>query len=371
MNILFISTQLYPCKIGGVEIFNYYLINALARNHDIWVITSCNTSFNQKNINVIKINPKKFISQKLSVIYEHSKNILEIKDKIGIVHIPYMSRSWPYGCYLPILKKICDLPYILSLHGGAMLPWKPKFVHKLLFQNADAIIAVSETMKREYEKRSGREIKVIPPLIPFKKSGVSKSKLREKFGFKKDDKIILSLGSINKIKGSDILLNAFMLLGEDYIKNRQIRLLYVGDGVMKNNLKEEVNYNSFESYVKFLGNVSHEKVPEMFKLADIFVIPSMFEATPISLLEAMFNGLPIIGTNTEGITNLISANVNGLLFEKNNYKSLMNKIKKLISENDLMMKVGRKAEEYFKKSFNFENVVSDHIKLYEQVARKR
>lgn len=370
MNILFICTQLFPCTIGGVEIFNYYLIKALGKYHDIWVITSCDTNFNQKNVHVIKINPKKLGSQKLSIFYEHSRNILTVRDKIDLIHVPYMSRSWRYGCYLPIIKKLCNLPYLVSIHGGGMHPWKPKIPHKLLFQHADAIVAVSETIKNEYEKRSGRNIKVIPPLIPFKKSKISKTKLREKYGFRKDDTIILSLGSIKKIKGSDILINGFFLLGKDYIEKNQIRLLYVGDGIMKKELKEKIKNRGFEKYAKFFGNIPYEKVPEMYRITDIFVIPSLFESFGISYLEAIFNGLPVIGSDTYVINKFIIDNKNGLLFEKNNYKDLANKIKELINKKELAKNLGEKAKKYYKKSYIFENVVKDHIKLYERIIKR-
>jgi len=370
MNVLFISTSLYPCKVGGVELFNYHLIKALAVNHNLWIITSCSINFNQKNINLVKINPKKIGSRKLSIIFEHSKNILKLRDKVEIIHVPYTSRSWLYACYIPLIKKLYGLRYILSLHGGAMLPWRPKFLHKFLFQHAGAIIAVSDTMKREYEQRSGKEITVIPPVIPFKKSAKTKIELKKKYGFYENEKIILSLGSIKKIKGSDIILNAFFLLGKNYIERHSVKIIFVGDGIMRRNLEDNVKKCGFEKYINFLGSIKHEEVPDIYKLADIYIIASLYEGTPLSLLEAMFNGLPIIGSDVRGINNIILDGENGLLFEKNNSLSLMTKIKKLLDNIKLMMDLGMKTEKYFKDNFNFEDTLNGHLKLYEQVARR-
>lgn len=371
MRILFISTHLYPCKLGGVELFHYHLIHALGKHHRIWVITACETDFSQENIHVMKINPKKLGSQKLSLIYEHTRNIIKVRKKIDVVHVPYMSRSWLYGCYLPVLKRLLRIKYVLSLHGGAMLPWRPRLPHKILFQNAAAIVAVSKALKEEYEKRSGREIEVIPPLLPFRKSAKKKSQLKEKYGFKEEEKVILCLESIKKIKGSDILLDAFLHFGEKFIERNKLRLLYVGDGVMRRELEAKVRKAQFEKHVKFFGNVVHEKIPEIFRLADVFVIPSLFEGTSISLLEAMFNGLPIIGSHIEGIANLISDEETGLLFEKNNSQSLSAKIKKLFDDDALMSELGRRAREYYQESFVFENTVKEQLKIYEQALEKR
>jgi glycosyltransferase involved in cell wall biosynthesis len=225
-------------------------------------------------------------------------------------------------------------------------------------------------MRKEYEKRSGRKIEVIPPLIPFRKWTVSKSKTKEKYGFEKDQTIILSLGSLRKVKGSDILLNAFFLLEKEYIEKNKIRLIYVGDGILRKDLEERVQREGFGEHVKFFGNISYDKVPEIFELADIYVIASLFEGTPLSLLEAMFNGLPIIGASADGIANLISDNENGLIFEKNNEKSLMEKIKKLLEERELATQLGKRAQEKFEEYFRYEKVVEDHVQIYERIARK-
>lgn len=370
MNILFISTQLYPCDIGGVELFNYYLIDALGSIHNLWVMTACEAGFAKNNINVIKINTKKLKSRRLSIIYEHLKNIVKLRDKAALIYIPYMSNSWLYGCYLPFLKKVFNLPYVMGIHAGGMHPWKPKFPHKLLFRNADGLYAVSNTLKNEYEKRSGREIKVIPPIMPFKRTELTKSSLKTRYGYSEEDKIILSLGSIKKIKGNDILLNAFLDLGEEYIQERRLKLLFVGDGILRKELEKKSAQNGFSEFVNFYGKVPHNKVPEFFKLADIYVIPSLIEATPISLLEAMFNSLAIIGSDIPGITNLISTKKNGIIFKKGNYKDLKDKIEILVENAELRVDLAKNAKESYKESFNFENVVTEHLNLFQQIVEK-
>ena len=98
---------------------------------------------------------------------------------------------------------------------------------------------------------------------------ISKNELRNRYGFKNTDIIILSLGSIKKIKGSDILLNSFLKLGKEYIINNNLKLLYIGDGPMKTFLEKIVEKNDFNEYVKFYGNISYEKVSEIYKLAHI------------------------------------------------------------------------------------------------------
>ena len=56
MNIAIISQQIYPCNIGGLEIFNYYFIKELAsQGHAIWVFTCCDYDWNNEDIHRVKL----------------------------------------------------------------------------------------------------------------------------------------------------------------------------------------------------------------------------------------------------------------------------------------------------------------------------
>ncbi|ADU20952.1 MULTISPECIES: glycosyltransferase family 4 protein [Ruminococcus] len=58
--------------------------------------------------------------------------------------------------------------------------------------------------------------------------------------------------------------------------------------------------------VKFVGNLSADKMPEYYDSLDIYVQPSKQEGLPRAVIEAMSRGCPVIGTNIAGIPELIS-----------------------------------------------------------------
>ena len=57
--------------------------------------------------------------------------------------------------------------------------------------------------------------------------------------------------------------------------------------------------------VKFVGNLSADKMPEYYDSLDIYVQPSKQEGLPRAVIEAMSRGCPVIGTNIAGIPELI------------------------------------------------------------------
>lgn len=361
MNIAVISPQIYPCATGGFEIFNYYLIKEFARRgHKIWVFTCCDYNWNNDNIHIVKLR-RRFPMIFISIFF----NLIKLKNEVDIFHVPYTSNS---TLAYPILfaHKLCGIKYVIIIHGGGMHEWKIKIIHELLFKYGSDIIAVSEIIKKEYENRSGRKIEIVPPLVPFVESEIPKDKLKQKYEFTKKGTVILSLGTIKRIKGSEILLDAFINLGKEYVKINNLKLLYVGTGVLRKVLQEQTNKKGFNQYVKFLGVIPHEQVNEIYRLADIFVIPSFFEGTPVALLEAMFNGLPIIGSNVNGINTLIKHKKNGLLFEKGNINLLTNNIKQLIEKKNLANKLGEAAKLDYSHRYTFNKMTSDHIKIYKR-----
>jgi glycosyltransferase involved in cell wall biosynthesis len=366
MNILIISPRIYPCITGGVEIFNHYLTKELAkRGHNVRVLTTCVFNWNNRNIFPIKLNEKFLINPTLSTEFHLFFELIKLRTQIDIIYVPYTSNSL-LAYPLLFVKKFFDIHYVVAIHGGGMYPWKLEVFHKLFFKNADAIIAVSEIIKKEYERRSGRKIKVVPPLVPFSESNVLKAKLRKRYGFNNDIKILLSVGSIKKIKGSDILLFAFLALGKKFIEKNNIKLLYVGDGPLKLTLIENVKKRGFGEYVSFFGTIRYEEIPHIYKLADIYVISSLFEGTPVALLEAMFNGLPIIGTDVNGINNLIRHGKNGLLFDKKNINDLTEKIKELVENEGLCSELGIAAKRDYLKKYQFMDVVSEYIEVFRE-----
>ena len=370
MNILFISYGLFPCKIGGVEIFNYYLIDALNnRKHNTYLITSCEKETGLKT-KIYIIKKIKYIPSKIIVPIVSFFIILKLRNKIDLIHAPYTGNSWIYGFFLPLTKKLFKIPYVLMIHGGGMHEWGLKAIRKILFKHSDVLIGVSENIKNEYEKRSRKKVVLLPNLIPQKPIIKTKQQLKNKYKLN-NKTVFLYLGSIKKIKGTDTLIEAFIQLGIKYIKRNNLRLIIIGSGPLKITLSEKINSYGFEKHIKFVGFVNENIKYEYLRLSDVFVIPSQFEAQSLSLLDAMACGCAIIGSNTNGINNIINDRVNGLLFTLGDIKDLTNKIKILVENKALLKELSKMSQEYHKKYYNYDQWLDKMINVYKKTMIKK
>lgn len=360
-NIFIFAPSLYPCEIGGMEIFNYYFAESLSKLYDISILTNCDQNKIGK-VEYIYINKNKF----LLFFYIDILTKLLIHKNYDLLVFPYTSNS-PLIYPFLLINMVFKINYIIVIHGGGMYPWSHVFFQRKFFMEASDIIAVSKPIKFEYEKRTGKSIKFIPPLIPYEIAKEFRENLRRKYNLKDVDVIFISVGSIKKIKGCSILLEAFIELGEEYIKNNHLKLIYVGEGPLRLELEKKVRENNLENFIIFMGSVPHENVNELYKIADVYVIPSLFEGTPLSLLEAMFNSLRIIGSDVSGINNIIKHGNNGLLFKPEDYLDLKNKMEYIIQNIKQSTILGKNAKKSYLTNYSYENMINQYNKIISKI----
>lgn len=366
-SILFLTNWLYPCKTGGIEIFHYYFIQAISNYFSCIVMTIGDVDLGRQNIQVHNIKSPLGRYQKIFTIYYHLKVLFKRRKQISLIHIPYSSKQVFQFYHVMILARLFNIPYILRIHGGGMYPGKPNFLHALYFKKAQNIIAVSQPIKEEYEKRYGREIKLIQSYLPFLQSTYSKNQLREKHRILLNNLLILYVGSIKQIKGTHILIDAIAHLEKTFLQKWNVSFLIVGGGDQENFLRQKAVRLELTDYVRFTGNMPYETVHEFFQIADIFVIPSLMEARPLVLAEALYNGLPAIGSDISTIANTINEDETGLLFEAGNPLALSTAICTMVQNPEMRKRFSEKCL-LRKEEFNLmDQMVEEYVNYYRQI----
>lgn len=88
--------------------------------------------------------------------------------------------------------------------------------------------------------------------------------------------------------------HAFLLKLAAHLKERGVRfqLVLAGDGPLRGEIEEEARQQNLLSDVLFLG--TEERIHELMRTFDVFVMPSLYEGLPVVLVEAQASGLPCI-----------------------------------------------------------------------------
>ena len=135
-----------------------------------------------------------------------------------------------------------------------------------------------------------------------------------------DGKYYLFVGRVEKIKGMDVLIEAFSNLPEEtiVIAGKGTELEYYQEQMVQRNLKN----------VSFLGFQKKEQVQELMKNAKAMIVPSQwYEGFPMTIVEALSAGTPVIGADIGNISSLVKQGVNGWKFKYDSPQELVNAIK--------------------------------------------
>ena len=153
-------------------------------------------------------------------------------------------------------------------------------------------------------------------------------------------------------------------------------MIIVGYGVLLEQLKNLTKSIGVEKNVTFFGPASPKEVANLYAISDVFVLPSIIdsggftEAMGLVIPEAMRSELPVIASSVGGIVDIIEDEVNGLLVQQKDPKSIANAIERIISDKSLEKKIIENSKETVKQ-FYPETIATQHSKIFKNLLDKR
>lgn len=209
-----------------------------------------------------------------------------------------------------------------------------KFKVKLLaygLRKSNLVIAQSEGMKKDLNNFNIKKIKVINNPINPKYLDVQEDK-KENF--------ILFVGRLSKQKKLDDLLKAFCNVNENY------SLYIIGNGILKDELKNLAMELQIINRVKFLGHKSN--IEEYYAQARCTVLSSLYEGFPNVLVESIACGTPVVSYDCpNGPSEIIIDGVNGYLTNYLDIEDLSKKVNKVLDEELDTSLIKQSAERYY------------------------
>lgn len=130
--------------------------------------------------------------------------------------------------------------------------------------------------------------------------------------------------------------------------------------------KDEIDTVCDGNYIKWLGR--REDIKELLQQCHIYAFPSYYkEGIPKSLIEAAAIGRPIVTTQNIGCKEVVEDGINGYLVPVKDPVSLADKIKMLIDDKDLRMKMGKASRVIAEKNFSLDEVIEKHLAIYQEL----
>ena len=234
-----------------------------------------------------------------------------------------------------------------------------KYLDAYIYNKYHKTIAISEGVKNNLQNHLGSSYTAIEVI----NNGINTKVFQDSIGYTNNElglsegvKKVIQISSFTAQKDQDTLLKAIELLPED------VHLLLVGNGVLIEEKKKLASHLKISDRVHFLGYRSD--VSRLLKTADICVLSSHYEGFGLAIVEGMAAGIPCIGTNVDGLSQVIEGA--GLLFETGNHNQLKEKLHQLFTDKEYYNKISKQCE-VRAKEYDISLMINAYVNLYNEL----
>lgn len=181
----------------------------------------------------------------------------------------------------------------------------------------------------------------------------------------KDEKLkaVVTVGPFKPQKNLSDFIRAAAIVCKE---NSGVVFLMVGDGEQRGKIEKLSLDLGVKDKILFLGWQS--AIFNILHSCDIFVLTSLWEGLPCSAVEAMRCLKPVIANAVDGVKEIIKDGENGFLIEPYNYQKTAEKIKTLLKDDALRLKMGRAAADSINEEFNIAYNVKQQEALYKRLS---
>lgn len=171
-------------------------------------------------------------------------------------------------------------------------------------------------------------------------SAEERAQLRAERKLSPDTPVVVFVGRIDLQKELPWLIGAFALV----VRERpRATLVIIGDGPLRAEMTKLVGDLGLKGNVIFTGRLDTDGVIGWLRAGDVFTLISAVEGLPCSLIEAMSAGLAPLVSDIPAHTQLIDAEVHGVVTELGNKESIARGLVRLIDEPQLRARLGASA----------------------------
>ncbi len=255
-------------------------------------------------------------------------------DRLGVSW--FHSHTCANGAILCMMaKRLLGTPFSMTLNanieiwGGAM---------QAKFEDADFTIAITrwllEEMQRDYRSLSPRQA-LLGRIGVDTRKWVPAEESRGRIG---GPTRLVTLGRLHASKGHDSLLKAMSLLIKD---GADVTLELIGEGPERRSLEALAADYGLSGRATFHGSLGEDRIIELMRDADIFVLASHGEPLGVAYMEAMAMEVATVGTDAGGVREIITHGENGLLVPPKDPEALAAAIRGLMQDRALRDRIAR------------------------------
>ena len=265
-----------------------------------------------------------------------------------------------------LVSRLTGVPVMATAHGFTDMTRSVSLYEKLdrwvLKSFFKRIVVVTNSMLKDFPKEKKRVISNGVDIGQLKRDESRGHETRRLYHIGNEDIVIGTVGRLSYEKNQIMILEAAYPIMR---KDERIKILIVGDGPKKAELKQFAAARHLEDRVLFTGLM--RDTVSAYSSMDIFVLSSLTEGAPLTLLEAMAMELPVIATRVGGIPEIINDGKNGLLVNSRDADALRGKMNELIANKEKAREISGSVRGFVKSNYSLERMCREYKKVYSEI----
>ena len=396
MKIIHIITRLI---LGGAQENTLITCKGLAaRGHDVTLITGPALGpegelFEQTKNQKFKTIVIDSLRRQINPIYdipayrEIKKLLADIKPDIVHTHSAKAGILGRFAAYqlkiqnlsaVALAKADPKLKIVHSVHGLSFHEYQNPLLNKFYIaveraaaKKTDAFICVADAMtEKSLAVGIGRPQQYItaysaieeePFLNPI--PAQERNNFRKKYDIPENAIVLVTIARLFHLKGHEYIIESAKELASRF---EDVIWLFVGDGILKDQLQNQIASFGLTDKFRFTGLLPVEKMPLVIQSSDILVHCSLREGLARVLPQAMLCGKPTISFDIDGANEVVNPDT-GRLVEPENVEQLTEVCAELIANENLRKKLGSNGREFVKEKFSPETMVDKIEQVYKRL----
>jgi len=177
-------------------------------------------------------------------------------------------------------------------------------------------------------------------------------------------KIIVSMGRLHKIKGFDILIEAFHALQKEF--SNAVLLIAGEDFGEKSNLEKMINQYNLNNKVFLVGKLDGDEKLEFLHNADVFALASHHENFGMVVVEALACGCAVVISKKVGIYQQLM-NYDGGIIVDNDSDGIKKGIIELLSDNQFVKNKAANGLRFVEEKYNVKNIANELVDIFSAI----
>ncbi|MBA3830000.1 MAG: glycosyltransferase family 4 protein [Taibaiella sp.] len=229
---------------------------------------------------------------------------------------------------------------------------------KLKYLLTDVIVGVSNTVKKNIDIFTRRDVPVISDIvIPQQPDRQRAEKLLAQSGIGIDKRLVGTIAMMTPEKDPITMVEVVHILAQ---QRNDFVFIHVGAGKLEEEVRLKIAAYGLREVYKIAGYVDEPQ--DLLSVMDVFAMSSVNEGLGSTVLDAYLLRVPVVATKAGGMADIL-ANGNGIACDIKNAAMIAEGINKLLNDGQLVSVMTDRAYEYVLANHSMQHITDQYQAL--------